>query len=97
MAKREIPFEEMDSTSMYSHLMDDSAEKMAWNKSSAVELLAMADAWEERAEKLRHLAATLILDAQDFATEVGNLLALEFPMKSLGEADEDEDEDDIPV
>ena len=82
MAKREIPFEEMDSTSMYSHLMDDSADKMAWNKAQALELLAMADAYEERAEKLRHLAATLILDAQDFANEVGNLLAMEFPMSN---------------
>lgn len=93
MAKREIPFEEMNSTSMYSHLMDDSAQKMAWNKNSALELLAMADAWEERAEKLRHLAATLILDAQDFASEVGDLLAMEFPMTG-GDEEEPEGEDE---
>lgn len=90
MAKREIPFEEMDSTSMYSHLMDDSADKMAWNKRSALELLGMADAWEERAEKLRHLAATLILDAQDFASEVGDLLAMEFPMTDPDDQEEEE-------
>lgn len=90
MAKREIPFEDMDSTSMYSHLMDDSADKMAWNKMQAIELLAMADAYEDRAEKLRHLAATLILDAQDFATEVGNLLAMEFPMGTTSDGPEKE-------
>lgn len=90
MAKREIPFEDMDSTSMYSHLMDDSADKMAWNKMQAIELLAMADAYEDRAEKLRHLAATLILDAQDFATEVGNLLAMEFPMGTTSDGPEEE-------
>lgn len=91
MGKREVPFEDMNSTSMYSHLMDDSAEKMAWNKASALNLLEMANAWEERAEKLRHLAATLILDAQDFATEVGDLLAMEFPMSSIENEEEDED------
>lgn len=95
MAKREIPFEEMDSTSMYSHLMDDSADKMAWNKKQALELLAMADAWEERAEKMRHLAATLILDAQDFASEVGDLLAMEFPMS--GDEEEELEDPDEPV
>lgn len=95
MGKREIPFEEMDSTSMYSHLMDDSADKMAWNKKQALELLAMADAWEERAEKMRHLAATLILDAQDFASEVGDLLAMEFPMS--GDEEEELEDPDEPV
>lgn len=96
MAKKEIPFEEMDSTSMYSHLMDDSAEKMAWNKATALNLLDMASAWEERAEKLRHLAATLILDAQDFASEVGDLLAMEFPM-SGGEDETGEEDPDVAV
>jgi hypothetical protein len=85
----ELEFEEMDSTGQFSHLMDDSAEKVAHARSSALDLLEMANAWEERASKLRHLAAVLILEAQEFAGEVGDLLAMEFPMDS----DESESED----
>lgn len=86
----DLSFEEMDSNQMFAHLMDDSAEKMAWNRAAALELLEMASAYEERAEKLRHLAATMILEAQAFAEETGNLLAMEFPMSDVEESDEDE-------
>jgi hypothetical protein len=87
-----LEFEEMDSSGQFAHLMDDSAEKMAWNRSAAVDLLAMADAYEERAEKLRHLAATLILDAQAFAEDIGTFLAMEFPMTGGEEEEEEADE-----
>jgi uncharacterized coiled-coil DUF342 family protein len=91
MAK-EIPFEEMDSTGMFSHLMDNNAEKMQWNKNSAVELLAMADELEEQAEKYRHLAATLILDAQGYADATASLLRMEFPMTDIEEISDEPDE-----
>jgi hypothetical protein len=79
-----LEFEEMDSSGQFAHLMDDSAEKMAWTRS--------ADAYEERAEKLRHLAATLILDAQAFAEDIGTFLAMEFPMTGGEEEEEEADE-----
>jgi hypothetical protein len=88
MAKKSIPFEEMDSTGMFSYLMDDSADKMAWNKRVALELLQQATSYEDRAERLRHLAATMILEAQEFAAEAADLLAMEFPMSGGDEEPE---------
>ncbi len=87
MAKR-VEFEDMDSSGMFGHLMDDSAEKSKHARDSALKLLEMANDWEDRASKLRHLAAVLILDAQEFAAQTGDLLAIEFPM---GDVDTDED------
>lgn len=92
MAKR-VEFEDMDSTGMFGHLMDDSSEKMAWNRNAANELLEMANALEERAEKYRHLAAVLVLDAQAFAEETANLLAMEYPMGSTEPESEDTEDD----
>jgi hypothetical protein len=77
---RKVEFEDMDSNGMFGHLMDDAAEKMSWNRDTALRLLEMATAYEERAEKLRHLAATLVLEAQDMANETAEFLSLEFPM-----------------
>lgn len=95
MAKRiEIEFEDMDSNGMFGHLMDDSAEKSKHARDSALRLLEMADAWEERASKLRHLAAVMILEAQEFAGEVGDILAMEFPMGDVEEETSDEEEPD---
>lgn len=92
MARRP-EFEELDSTGMFSRLMEDNAEKMQWNKNSAVELLAMADELEEQAEKYRHLAATLILDAQGYADATAALLAMEFPMVDIESKSEDTDDE----
>ncbi len=90
MAKR-VEFEDMDSNGMFGHLMDDAAEKMAWNRDTALKLLDMAANYEDRAEKLRHLAATLILEAQDLATETADFLSLEFPMGDYKPNPEDSD------
>lgn len=96
MAKH-VEFEDMDSSGMFGHLMDDSAEKSKHARDSALRLLEMAQAWEDRASKLRHLAAVIILEAQEFAGEVGDILAMEFPMGDVeeegaedGESGEDE-------
>lgn len=73
------------STGMFAELMDNSADKMSHARNVAMELLEMANDYEERAEKLRHLAALMILEAQDFAEETGKLLTLEFPMIPYGD------------
>jgi hypothetical protein len=78
-------FEEMDSTGMFGHLMDQSSEKMKWNRSVAVQLLEEADWLEDLAEKYRHLAATMILEAQDFGKNTADLLAKEFPMGNVND------------
>lgn len=88
----DVVFEDMDSNGMFAHLMDDSAEKMKWNRSQAIRLLEMATELDERAEKLRHLAAVLILEAQEFAHETAELLTMEFPMGD--DESESEDSDD---
>lgn len=97
MAKRiEVEFEDMDSSGMFGHLMDDSAEKSKHARDSALKLLEMANEWEDRASKLRHLAAVLILEAQEFAGEVGDILAMEFPMgpdESESEVDEEPEDE----
>jgi hypothetical protein len=90
MAKH-VEFEDMDSTGMFGHLMDDSAEKSKHARDSALRLLEMAQEWEDRASKLRHLAAVMILEAQAFAGDVGDILAMEFPM---GDQDETETEEE---
>lgn len=89
-----VEFEDMDSTGMFGHLMDDSAEKSKHARDSALRLLEMAQAWEDRASKLRHLAAVLILEAQEFAGEVGDILAMEFPMGDVEEESEDTEVDE---
>ena len=91
MAKA-VPFEDMNSNGQFGNLMDDSAEKTQWNRKVAMELLEMATAHEDYAEKLRHTAATLILEAMDFAEETATFLAMEFPMS--GDAPEEPEEED---
>lgn len=86
-------FEEMDSSGMFSHLMDESADRMKHARSAAMELLEMAREHEDTAEKLRHLAATLILEAQEYAGEIGDLLAMEFPMQDYNPSTESEQDD----
>lgn len=80
MANKEIPFEEMDSTGMYGHLIDQSVEKTKWNRDVALKLLEEADWLEDLAEKYRHLAGTLVIEAQEFGAHTADLLTYEFPM-----------------
>lgn len=74
-------FEEMDSTGMFGHLIDQSSEKMKWNRNVALQLLQEANWLEDLAEKYRHLAGTLVLEAQDFGNHTADLLVKEFPME----------------
>lgn len=74
-------FEEMDSTGMFGHLIDQSTDKMKWNRDVALRLLEEANWLEDLAEKYRHLAGTLILEAQDFSNHTADLLIKEFPME----------------
>lgn len=78
------------SSEMFAELMDDSAEKMQHSRMVAMELLEIANSLEQRAEKMRHLAALMILEAQDFAEETGKLLTMEFPMAPIDEEEEEE-------
>lgn len=80
----------MDETSndVFAELMDNAADKSRHARDVALQLLEMANDHEERAEKLRHLAALMILEAQDYASETADLLSMEFPMKKDGEDDE---------
>jgi hypothetical protein len=85
--------DEATSTDMFAELMDNSADKMAHARNVAMELLEMANDYEDRAEKLRHLAALMILEAQSFAEDTGTLLAMEFPMGPIVNPEgKDEDE-----
>lgn len=79
------------SQDMFAELMDNSADKMQHARNVALELLEMANDYELRAEKMRHLAALMILEAQSFAEETGTLLSMEFPMSSIDEEEKDDD------
>ncbi len=95
--RKEIPFEELDSsTEMYGHLMDMSAEKVKWNKDTALTLLKEADWLEDLATKYRHLAAIIILEAQEFSSKTADLLAMEFPMGPDNTEPEDPNEEEEP-
>lgn len=80
-----MEFEEMQTNEVFGHLMDDASEKSQHARAVAIELLELALGLEERAEKYRHLAALMVLDAQEFAGSVGDLLAMEFPMDGVEE------------
>lgn len=94
MAKQ-VPFEDMNSNGQFGNLMDDAAEKTQWNRKVAMELLEMATAHEDYAEKLRHTAATLILEAMDFANETASFLTMEFPMSGDDEQPEEEVDESV--
>lgn len=92
-------FEEMSITDQWSHLMDDSADKVQNSKRIAISLLEAANEAEERAEKLRHMAAVVILDAQSYAADIGNFMAMEFrtdllPDSLTGEEEIEEEEEE---
>lgn len=96
MSKRK-PFEEMDSNQAIGHLLDENADMIQHARDSAFKLLEMANNHEERATKLRHLAAVLILEAQNYAGEVAELMEIEFPMgdyESQADSEEEENEDE---
>lgn len=82
---KEIPFEDLNSTGMFGHFMDMSSEKTKWNRDVAIKFLAEADWLEDMAEKYRHAAATLILEAQAFSNHTADMLAAEFPMDDVEE------------
>lgn len=71
---------------MNGHLIDGAAEKVQWGRAMATEFLEYADQLEDRAEKFRHLAALMILEAQNYASEVSTLLSAEFPTDASFEA-----------
>lgn len=81
---------EETSNDVFAELMDDSADKMNHARTVALELLEMANGLEKRAEQMRHLAAIMILEAQAFAGETADLLAMEFPMKEIETEENDE-------
>lgn len=91
--KREIEFEDMDSTGMYGNLMDASAEKTKWNRDVALKLLGEADWLEDLASKYRHLAAVLVLEGQEFSAHTADLLAMEFPMTDPAEPEVSEEDE----
>lgn len=95
---KKIPFEEMGSNDAIGHLMDENADMIKHARDSAMKLLQMASEHDERATKLRHLAAVLILEAQEYAGEVSELLEIEYPMGDYKpeetEEFQDEDEDE---
>lgn len=74
-------FEDMDSTGMFGHLIDQSSEKIKWNRETALQLLKEADWLEDLASKYRHLAGTLVMEAQDFSNHTADLITSEFPME----------------
>jgi hypothetical protein len=78
------------SNDLFAELMDDSADKMNHARAVALDLLELANGLEARAEKMRHLAALMILEAQEFAGETADLLSMEFPMKEIETEESDE-------
>ena len=84
-----------DANSMTGHLIDGAAEKVQWAREKAVEFLAHADDLEERAAQYRHLAGLMIMEAQEYAGSISDLVAAEFPTEDTpigGEEREEEDE-----
>lgn len=84
---------EETSNDVFAELMDDAADKSRHARDVALQLLELASGLEQRAEKMRHLASLMILEAQAFATETSDLLLMEFPMGPMN-TDSDEEDDD---
>lgn len=74
-------------------LIDDTADKVKWNRKQADKFLAKANEIEEMAaitaDKYREAAAALIIEAQAHADNISDILAAEYPMS---DSLEDEDE-----
>lgn len=88
-------FEELDSNGQFGVLLDENMDMIQHSRDSAMQLLELANRHQEVAEKYRHLAAVLILEAQAQAEENADLLAMEFPMEDL-QPEAGEEEDDEP-
>lgn len=80
-----------DAHSMSGYLIDGAADKVQWARTKAVEFLEYADSLEERAASYRHLAGLMIVEAQQYAGEVSDLLAAEFP--TVEDTTDNEEED----
>lgn len=85
---------EETSNDVYAELMDDAADKSRHARDVALQLLEIASGLDQRAEKMRHLAALMILEAQAFATETSDLLIMEFPMGPMGSESDEEEPDE---
>jgi hypothetical protein len=86
-------FEDLNSNDQFGVLLDENADMIQHSRDAALQLLEMANRHQETADKYRHLAAVLILEAQEQAAENATLLALEFPMKDLTVEEEEEDDE----
>jgi hypothetical protein len=75
----------------FAELMTDAANGVKWAKKIATEMLEYADYLEEKAAKMRHVAALMIIEARDNADEIGELLIAEFPLDDDPTYAEDED------
>lgn len=74
-----------DSSEFFSELMDDASDKMKWARTCANQLMEFAQGLENRANLMRGLASSMVLEAQALADETMDLLTMEFP---TGEEDE---------
>lgn len=70
-----------DSTSEFEQLIDEAADKVSWSRKKALEFLDHANDLEERANTYRKLAASMISEAQEFASEIADLMEAEFPLE----------------
>jgi hypothetical protein len=87
------PFETAESTTDV--LIDGAAEKVQWARKMATEFLEHAAYLRDRADAFTHLAGTMIVEANNNAAEIADLVNAEFPtvsaveeMKSEGQRDE---------
>lgn len=71
-------FETMDSDGQFDELMDDAAAISRHARDVAKNLLELAHVYRDRAEKITHLAATLLIEAQEAASETADLIAMQF-------------------
>lgn len=87
---------EIDETKdeQFKELMESANEALKWAREKAEEFLLYANELEERANRYRKLAATMVIEARSYADETADLLMAEFPF------DQDqpkEEENDISV
>lgn len=79
--------DEETASEQFKSLMEDANQALLWAKEKAEEFLAYANELEERASRYRQLAATMIIEAREYADEMATLLLAEFPMASTGDDD----------
>ncbi|MET0466977.1 MAG: hypothetical protein ABW007_27715 [Chitinophagaceae bacterium] len=69
----------MDAESTTDFLIDGAAEKVQWARKMANEFLEHAAYLRDRADAYTHLAGTMIVEANNHAAEIANLVNAEFP------------------